>query len=451
MTEGIKTGSSSLTDIDSALQDISKQLIQDNISLVILYFSTCYLSDQPTSNGFDHLNISLQQHFPDTTVIGCTTAGEIGCQGYQQHSISAISLSADYFQISYTLYPNLSNLELKHWRDNTVKLHSQHNSHYQLDDDSNTFSLLLVDGMSGHEEPLVRVLANAISGIPLIGGSAGDDLQYDKAFVLHQGQIFNNSAILALITTSLPFQIVKSQNIRASDKRMVVTEAIPEQRTITEINGRPAALEYARHLGVTDCEQITIETLAAHPAVVVMGDAEYVRSIQRVNPDNSLTFYCAIDVGIVIRIGYSIDLVQSLEQTLNQVREDITPIQGMILFDCILRRVELQEKQLLKQASELLIGHRCVGFSTYGEQINGLHVNQTCTGIAIGYPHNPQQRGLFSAPFESKDNPEDNIRNKNTQFKRSKSTQENGELGQSELERREQDRNSSFANSANRV
>lgn len=396
MTEGIKAGSSSLSDIDLALQDLSNQLAQDNIGLVILYFSTHYLSAESSLGISDHLASCLQQHFPGITVIGCTTAGEIGCQGYQQHSISALSLSADYFQVSYTLYPHLSNLELKHWRDNTVKLHSQHNSHYQLDDDSNTFSLLLVDGMCGHEEPLVRVLGNAISGIPLIGGSAGDDLQFDKAFVLHQGQIFNNSAILALITTSLPFQVVKSQNIRASDKRMVVTEAIPEQRTITEINGRPAALEYARHLGITDCEQITIETLAAHPAVVVMGDAEYVRSIQRVNPDNSLTFYCAIDTGIVIRIGYSIDLVQSLEQTLNEVQQEIQSIQGMILFDCILRRVELQEKQLLKQASELLSGHQCIGFSTYGEQINGLHVNQTCTGIAIGYPQEPQQQGLFS-------------------------------------------------------
>ena len=81
---------------------------------MILYFSTCYLSDQATSNGFDHLNTSLRQYFPHSTVIGCTTAGAIGCQGYQQHSISAISLSVDYFQISYTLYLNPSNLELDH-------------------------------------------------------------------------------------------------------------------------------------------------------------------------------------------------------------------------------------------------------------------------------------------------------------------------------------------------
>jgi hypothetical protein len=29
--------------------------------------------------------------------------------------------------------------------------------------------------------------------------------------------------------------------------------------------------------------------------------------------------------------------------------------------------------------------HRVLGFSTYGEQLNSMHVNQTMTGVAI-YP-----------------------------------------------------------------
>jgi hypothetical protein len=32
----------------------------------------------------------------------------------------------------------------------------------------------------------------------------------------------------------------------------------------------------------------------------------------------------------------------------------------------------------------LLAGCRVVGFSTYGEQFRGMHVNQTLTGIAFG-------------------------------------------------------------------
>jgi len=34
----------------------------------------------------------------------------------------------------------------------------------------------------------------------------------------------------------------------------------------------------------------------------------------------------------------------------------------------------------------LYMEHNVIGFSTYGEQINGLHLNHTFTGVAIGYP-----------------------------------------------------------------
>ena len=35
---------------------------------------------------------------------------------------------------------------------------------------------------------------------------------------------------------------------------------------------------------------------------------------------------------------------------------------------------------------ELLAENQVVGFTTYGEQFNGMHVNQTFTGVALGYP-----------------------------------------------------------------
>ena len=39
----------------------------------------------------------------------------------------------------------------------------------------------------------------------------------------------------------------------------------------------------------------------------------------------------------------------------------------------------------LSKLSALLQQHRVLGFSTYGEQLNSMHVNQTMTGVAI-YP-----------------------------------------------------------------
>ena len=53
--------------------------------------------------------------------------------------------------------------------------------------------------------------------------------------------------------------------------------------------------------------------------------------------------------------------------------------------DCILRRIEAEQMQVSRDVSDVLVAHRVVGFSTYGEQIGPLHVNHTMTGVAI-YP-----------------------------------------------------------------
>jgi len=47
--------------------------------------------------------------------------------------------------------------------------------------------------------------------------------------------------------------------------------------------------------------------------------------------------------------------------------------------------MESLEKQQIGAMSQLLRAHRVVGFSTYGEQFNAMHVNQTMTGVAL-YP-----------------------------------------------------------------
>jgi hypothetical protein len=47
--------------------------------------------------------------------------------------------------------------------------------------------------------------------------------------------------------------------------------------------------------------------------------------------------------------------------------------------------MEALEKQMTGEISAVLSAHGVVGFSTYGEQVNSMHVNQTMTGVAL-YP-----------------------------------------------------------------
>ena len=376
MVDSTRIGCSILQDSKALVSDLKGQIDQLDLALVVVFCSVSY--DLP------EIARELERAFPKVVVVGCTTAGEIGPKGYSRHSVSAISFSVTDFSVSVELYKDLHDFPLGRWRTNTSSLHSRHNSLYHLNSDSKTFGLLLVDGMSIREEPLVRVVASAIPQIPLIGGSAGDDLNFEQTYIFYQGKLWSDAALLILITTALPFKLFKTQHFVASDQRMVVTAAIPEHRIVTEINGLPAGPEYARQLGLEGMEQLSPMVFAAHPVVVKMGDAEYVRSIQKVNSDGSLTFFCAIDVGVVLRTAQGVDIVTNLKQMLEHVHHQVGPPQALITCDCILRRLELEQHGLLSPVSELLTNNNGVGFSTYGEQINGVHVNQTCTGIAIG-------------------------------------------------------------------
>jgi len=109
-----------------------------------------------------------------------------------------------------------------------------------------------------------------------------------------------------------------------------------------------------------------------------------VRSIQKVNEDRSLSFFCAIDNGLVLTVAKGVDLVQNLHNQLSKIKSVIPNPEIIIGCDCILRRLEVQEKGLSDGVKRVLAGEKILGFSTYGEQFNAIHVNQTLTGVAIG-------------------------------------------------------------------
>jgi hypothetical protein len=166
-------------------------------------------------------------------------------------------------------------------------------------------------------------------------------------------------------------------------RRMVVTGADPARRIVHQINAEPAAREYARLLG-KDPAQLTSFTFAAHPLVVRIGGKHHVRAIQRVAPNGDLVFFSAIDEGVVLTLAEPQDMVAHLDRELSALSRGIAP-EAILACDCILRRMEAEEKQSSRAVSQVLRKHRVTGFSTYGEQLNGMHVNQTMTGVAL-YP-----------------------------------------------------------------
>jgi hypothetical protein len=120
--------------------------------------------------------------------------------------------------------------------------------------------------------------------------------------------------------------------------------------------------------------------------MVRVGGQYHVRAIQKVNPDSSLTFLCAIDEGIVLTVAKGVDIVEDLKVLFRRLRQEVGVPDLIIGCDCVLRNLEIEERQLKSAVSALFVEQNVVGFCTYGEQYMSMHVNQTFTGVIIGAP-----------------------------------------------------------------
>ena len=371
----IRSGQTTEPDPILAVSDFHAQVSQQDTALVLFFCSSQY--------DLDALAAEMDRLFSDTLVVGCTTAGEIGPKGYLDHGISGASFPADSFQAVSGLIHPLHTFEITQGKNFVQGLMRHLEALAPQAGTYNSFAFLMIDGLSQQEEPVSRSLHSALGRIPMFGGSAGDDLHFKQTLIYHNGTFHNDSAALVVATTRNPFRTFKTQHFSATDQRMVVTAADASRRLVFEINGLPAAEEYARLVGA-DINDLNPMRFATSPVVVLIDGHEYVRSIQKVNPDGSLTFYCAIDEGIVLRVARGVDLIDNLTHSLARLQQEIGPPQAVIACDCILRNLEISKSGLKSAVSAIFQEHHTVGFSTYGEQYAGVHVNQTFTGLAIG-------------------------------------------------------------------
>ena len=183
----------------------------------------------------------------------------------------------------------------------------------------------------------------------------------------------------------MPFRVFKTQNFVPTQIKLVVTAADTENRIVHELNAEPAAREYAAAIGLLP-DDLGPFSFASYPLVVKVGGDYYCRSIRNMNPDGSLSFFCAIDEGLVFTVARPQDMLRSTATKLAEIDGQLGGIDFVLGFDCALRRLDAENRQIRRQMEDLYKRYGIVGFHTYGEQYNAMHLNQTLTGIAFGRP-----------------------------------------------------------------
>lgn len=373
----VRVASSDARDPQLAATSLASQLYHPDLACVLFFCSAEY--------DLARLGIALEHVFPEIQVTGCTSAGEITPKGYGRGCITAIGFDRRYFSVDCALIGELEQFSLQDAQSLVDNLLATFREASLAPVKGHTFAITLLDGLSSREELVLTTLNAALGSIPHFGGSAGDDERLANTHVYFQGAFHTNAAIVLMVNTSLDFRVFSTHHMLEGDDKLVVTRADSEQRTVYELNAEPAAEAYARAAGVTVAE-LDRKVFALRPMAVRIGDQYFVRSVQRVNDDGSLTFYCAVETGIVLTAMRPGPLLANLREQLALAEEEVGPPLLTIGCDCFLRRLEAEYSGFVQETSDFLVEHRVIGFNTYGEQFDGMHINQTFTGVVIGQP-----------------------------------------------------------------
>ncbi len=359
---------SSKADPRDAAQELARKLEGSNPELV-LFFST-------SKHDAAHLAVEMRRAFPAALTAGSTTAGEIISGHMLKGSVVAMGLSKGKNEnLAVRVVPHHDPRAAAAAVEELAQEMGCSAAGLATD---RYLGFVLHDGLSGQEEAVMEAISDR-TNVPFVGGSAGDDLALETTYVMANGEARSGASVLILTQPHDGYRILKTQSFDVLDVELSVTKADEARRTVTEFNGKPAALAYADAVG---CEVSALQDrFRDHPVgVIVDGDEPFVRSPQRIFGTDVL-FYCQIREGMTLRLLRSRNIVEDTRRDLMAATRDL-PVSGILNFHCILRTLELEQRGQTQAYADLFRPWPTVGFSTYGESYVG-HMNQTSTMVLL--------------------------------------------------------------------
>jgi hypothetical protein len=243
--------------------------------------------------------------------------------------------------------------------------------------------MILPDGLSGKEEMFLLGLNDLAPQLSVVGGSAGDDLNFKQTFVSNGKEALTNAAVVVLIKTSHPWTMVKTSSYLPTGKTLTITKADTDTRVVFEFDHQPAVEAYAHATGLP--RETVQNAFMDHPLAVELPDGFYNRSPQQALGNQGIKFYCNIAEGSTVKVMQPGDVNSNLAGLMVDLKNKLNgQVAGFVAFNCILRFLEAKDKKINEQLFKTLNIAPVIGFNTYGEQFNALHINQTLTILGFG-------------------------------------------------------------------
>lgn len=328
-----------------------------------------YVSSHHTLSFVIFAGISLIQSLSlavGENVILCSTSGEFSPKGYKDNVITGFTYDSEIAEIVEILYPPAKSL------------HQLQKSYKKVKNNPNAFALLLCDGLSAMEESIITTFYFVDPSFKIIGGSAGDNLKFEKTLIYIGKKKVHSIAIF--FDMKKRTQLIKENIYIPSGKKLLVTDADPIKRIVKTFNNNLAAVEYAKALGINEAD--LPNHFMNNPLGKVSKDKIYIASPMKVNPDKSITFYCQVLPNTFVEVLEPANYNLVMKETLDSA---VFKPNFVLSINCILRSLMFLDKNLWGNVSSnlLCLCENQTGFVSYGEQFYQHHFNQTMVLLLV--------------------------------------------------------------------
>ena len=356
------------------IDEIINGVGQHDIKVVIYFFSLSFEKYK--------IHEAITEAFPDAVCIGASMYGGWSSERSVKTGITIMSLSSNEVEqvfISFhegvkrdpTLTACIAIADLK-----------KKTQGKKLNPDE-YLGLIFFDGLCLGELIMKEFAMDNELNMAFVGGAAADEMTFTKTLVCAGDKISDDGIAAVILKMKIPFYFNHYVHFLPTEKSFTITRVEIMKRTAWEINGESAAEFYARQIGVSDVNKLTLADFARNPLGLVLGDSVYIRSPNAVIDGRGLQFYCYIEAGTKVFLLKQGDIIDNAENTIPNAMQFLPGIQGCLLFNCIQRYLELIEKNKFNEFNNVFSKYPMIGFNTYGEELF-THHNQTLTAVFFG-------------------------------------------------------------------
>jgi hypothetical protein len=324
-------------------------------------------------------------------LVGCSTAGELSAEGPTDGGSVLVAFGGPGFSVTTSVTRSISDrLHAAGAEAAAAALPDRDRAHRIL--------LLLTDGLAGDQQEIVRGAYSVTgSGIPLVGGCAGDELRMRRTRQIFGAEVLTDAIVAVGLASDAPLGIGVHHGWEKVGEAMVVTASAGTR--VLSLDDRPALDVYLDRLDAPAGARIDPDAFTqfslTHPLGLDRRSGDEVRFVAGADfEERSLLCIAEVPQGGLAHFMRG-DAASVLTATLAACDEAIdglagAPAIGMLAFDCIARRRVLGPDGIAGETDAIRTradGAPFAGFYTYGEiartkGMRGFH-NQTLVVLAV--------------------------------------------------------------------